>query len=102
METELRNAVRERKIVSFTYTEKQKQIRTVVCPTKIGILTTGNNAIEGYWIDGQSISGKLPPWRLYLLDHISDLKILDKTFSSVGKEYTAADKRFIRIDEYVY
>ena len=99
---DLVNAIRERKIISFTYSEEKIKIRPVVCPTKIGVLTTGNNAIEGYWIGGDSASKKLPPWRLYLINNISDLKIMDKTFSNVGKEYTPADKRFSRILEYVY
>ena len=99
---DLRNAIRARKIVSFTYREGKMQLRPTVCPTKIGVLTSGHDAIEGYWIGGDSVSQRLPPWRLYLINNISDLKIMDKSFTSVGKEYKPSDKRFVRIDEYIY
>lgn len=85
--------------ISLVYHGKEGTIDTIVRPTKIGVLHNGNPSFEGYWVAGESISGTMPPWRLYNLDKIATLTISEVVFTEVGPEYKPTDKRFKTIHE---
>lgn len=86
------NAVKRRHEVSFRYDSgdsdvRGKGIRVYVQPVAVGTTKSGNPCFRGYQTNGSSESaekgdGKLPGWRLFLLD-----KVVPNTWKDTGKVF---------------
>jgi hypothetical protein len=82
-------AIQGRRLLSFTYEGHQR----VVIPAAHGTLkTTGNAVVRGYQIRGTSSSGSEPQWRLFLVDEMIGLQVLQETFGANPPQYSRGDK----------
>ncbi len=90
MNTIICEAIRLRKIIKFYYDGYER----IVEPHTYGIhKDTGNEVLSAYQIGGYSSSGRIPYWRLYLVNQISNLQITDETFSEPRSGYKKGDSR---------
>lgn len=71
-------AIRERRIVEFDYDGH----RRVAEPHTLGVVH-GDLQLLAYQIAGSSRSGKLPEWRRFHVNRISDLLLTDTRFSGI-------------------
>jgi hypothetical protein len=82
-------AIQGRHLLSFTYEGHQR----VVIPAAHGAQkTTGNAVLRGYQVRGTSSSGSVPLWRLFSVDKITGLQVLQETFDSDPPQYSRGDK----------
>jgi hypothetical protein len=92
----LRAAIAQKRLVRFTYKDKPR----VVEPHDYGI-HKGSLKLFGYQVDGLS-SEPLPNWRWALVNSISDLDVLNRTFPgrrpSVSGKHHHWDQIFIRVE----
>jgi predicted DNA-binding transcriptional regulator YafY len=76
METLIRQALTERKILKFKYHGHAR----VVEPHALGRITDDRRALLGWQVSGGSTSEPPPGWRTFVLAEISGLKLERKTF----------------------
>ena len=84
----LAQAIEERRVVTFTY----DGFLRVVEPFLLGTTTAGRDALRAYQTAGGSRSGKVPEWRVFLLDKIVGLTTCQKQFSGERPLYNPADE----------
>lgn len=89
----LARAVREHRIVTFSY---DGLVRTVE-PHTYGVNTAGHDALSRYQIAGFSRSSDRPAWRLYLLSDIRNLIVKDVAFKGTRPGYRSNDSRMTHI-----
>lgn len=83
------DAIQGRKLLSFSYDGHQR----VVIPAAHGTHTsTGNAVLRGYQIRGTSGSGSGPLWRLFAVDKMIGLEVLQETFDANPTGYSRGDK----------
>lgn len=88
-------AIRERKILSFTYDDFPR----VVEPHCYGVSTAGNSALRCYQTSGGSSSGKVPGWHMMKTDKIIGLTVSQSVFAGPRAEYKKGDKGMSTIYE---
>ncbi|WP_040603411.1 MULTISPECIES: hypothetical protein [Parasutterella] len=88
------SAIKEKRIVTFNYDGLD---RVVECAT-LGYTTAGMPAVRGYQIEGDTHSGTVPCWRLFLIDRIRGLVLTEEHFYSEPPFYKKSDPSFSRID----
>lgn len=76
MENIILTAIKEKKILSFTYSGLPR----IVEPHVYGI-NDGRAQLLGYQIRGSSNNGGIPEWRRFKLSAIQNLQILNESFS---------------------
>lgn len=76
MESQVISAIKEKKVISFTYSGHTR----IVEPHIYGI-NEGARQLLGYQIRGSSSSGIIPEWRRFRISAMQNLQILDETFS---------------------
>jgi hypothetical protein len=92
----LRKAIEQKRLIRFTYKDKTR----IVEPHDYGV-HNGSVKLFGYQVAGVS-SERLPNWRWALVNSISDLDLLNRTFS--GRRPTPSGKHhqwdqiFIRVE----
>lgn len=87
-------AIQNRNLLFFVYKGHER----IVEPHLLGEKTeTGNIVLNAWQVSGYSESYNVPPWRNYLLDEITNLTVLNKTFSGARSGYNAVDKTMSRI-----
>lgn len=84
----LEDAIRSRRVVTFHYDGPPR----IVEPFLIGTTTAGRPALRGFQTGGGSQSGKVPEWRVFLLDKIVGLTTCQKQFSGERPLYNPADE----------
>jgi predicted DNA-binding transcriptional regulator YafY len=96
LHNQLLDAIHTRRQISFTYLDKPR----IVEPHDYGI-QNGSARLLSYQIGGESSSGRLPNWRIFDVDKMSDFKMLEKTFpgNRPAKKHYQWDKLFIRVAE---
>lgn len=75
MESLIIAAIKEKKVVSFTYSGHTR----IVEPHVYGI-NEGARQLLGYQIGGSSSSGTIPEWRHFRISAMLNLQILDEFF----------------------
>lgn len=90
--TNLQFAIKELKQVRLFYEGTER----IVHPFLIGINKKGNEALRAYQVGGYSSSGDLPAWRLFLLDRIDLVEIIDENFQ-IRDDYNPDDKGMTQI-----
>jgi hypothetical protein len=92
----LRAAIRQRHLIQFAYQNKPR----IVEPHDYGI-HRGQIKLFGYQVGGLS-SEPLPNWRWALVNSISDLRVLNRTFAgrreSPSGKHHQWDQIFIRVE----
>ena len=73
------DAINGRHPISFYYENEEKGKRTVH-PYALGKTRANHDAIRAYLKRGVSYSKDLPPWRLYRLDRMRNIRVHHKTF----------------------
>ena len=95
MDNQICQAIANKDIIEFCY--RGMWIRLFE-PHTCGIhKDTGNKVLSGYQLGGYSESGNLPDWRLFIMDHIADLRITDGKFLGPRPGYNPNDSRMSRI-----
>lgn len=84
--------------------EHQNRLRVVydggarlVEPHAVGVSSAGNEVFRGYQVEGESTSGEHTAWKLFRLDRIEALEVLDETFLSARDGYTQGDSAMVQI-----
>ncbi len=90
--SEIAEAISLKKQITFFY----KGNKRIVDPYLVGINTKNNTMLSAYQVDGYSDTGHLPNWRLFNINQISGVEILDSTFMT-NPMYNPNDKRMIAI-----
>jgi predicted DNA-binding transcriptional regulator YafY len=88
----LKKAIEQRKKVEIIY---ENSVRTVD-PYLIGINQKDHISLRAFQTGGQSSSGNLPSWRLFLIEKIEAIKILDEHFA-ISTQYNPNDKQMKQI-----
>lgn len=92
----LEQAIKEHYIVTFLY----DGCRRTVEPFLIGTTTRGNLSLRGFQISGESNSRKVPAWRIFHLEKITDLCLTNEMFDGLRPEFNPNDKHMREV--YVY
>ena len=89
----IRLAIQNKKVISFVYNDERRLVEPFCC----GLNNKLNQVLRGYQVDGYSQSLEKKPWRLYLLDKIYNLEIIDKYFDGDRSGYNPNDSNIIKI-----
>ncbi len=87
MNTQICNAIRNRKLVEFYYNGGNR----IVEPHCHGVTTAGNEALRAYQVDGYSESGNMG-WKMFVLDNASNVNVLEETFNGPRSDYKKGDR----------
>ena len=98
MENSIISAIKEKRIMEFSYNSHYR----IVEPHIYGI---SNKIYEllGYQSGGSSSSGRIPDWRRYVIDDISNMSITDQHFPGrrqlpTSDKYSNFDKIIVLVD----
>ena len=86
-------AIRNRAVLEFYYDGQNR----IVEPHAHGLSTAGNNVLRCYQIEGGSISGKVPGWKLMDVSKIKSLKKTERRFSRPRPDYKKNDRGMTKI-----
>jgi hypothetical protein len=81
------NAIENRNLLKFFY----KNHLRIVEPHAYGKTIKGNELLRAYQIEGTSDSGKVPDWRLFSVNKIERITVLDDTFLNPRVGYKSGD-----------
>lgn len=97
MENMIIAAIREKKVLSFTYSGYPR----IVEPHVYGI-NDGTRQLLAYQIRGGSSSGALPEWRRFKISAMQNLRILDEAFpgrrNSPSGEHSSWDQMILVVE----
>ena len=82
------NAIYNRRVLKFTYHGHPR----VVEPHAYGLSRAENEVLRCYQIGGTSDSGRVPCWRLMVVDRIESLTVTKQHFDNVRPGYARGDK----------
>lgn len=84
--TTLCAAINSNNLVRFYYEDNAPGFR-IVEPHMIAYNRRNNLALSAWFLEGESASQEGQGWREYLLDNISSLSVLERTFPSARPGY---------------
>lgn len=93
MQNIIKDAILNQSLIEFLYKDELR----VVEPYTFGMNTRGNDVLSAYQIEGGSSSSEDLGWRLFSLNKINNLKLLDTKFSEIRSEYNPNDSRMQHI-----
>ena len=93
MNKQICNAVRSKKLFQFYYNGGQRTVE----PYCYAISRNGNELLRAFQISGYSASGKAQGWKLFSVNDMNNLLILDDTFNALRPEYNPDDPVMVRI-----
>ncbi len=86
------DAIASMRIVEFDYTDARgNQHHRVVEPYAHGRTAQGQDALRGYQIGGTSEAGEIPAWRLFLVDRMVNLRVMNTPFSGDAPGYARGE-----------
>ena len=88
-------AIREYRLIELTYGWGSR----IVEPHAYGLNDNGHDLLRCYQTSGASESGEHHGWKLFRLDEIHSLNVLQETFSGARRGYKRGDKA---LDERIY
>jgi predicted DNA-binding transcriptional regulator YafY len=91
-ETELCRAIHEHKRLKFLYRGAER----VVEPYAYGVSDGGHPVLRAYQVRGESPS-RVPAWKLFHLEEMSDFALLDETFDEPQQGYMRNDPTMTKI-----
>lgn len=81
-------AIDEERVVTFNYNWRYREVE----PHLVGIHEEeGEPMLRCFQVDGESISGGLPDWRLFRLRRMSNLEITEESFEPRRTQYRPSD-----------
>ena len=93
MNPKIITAIENMNLLEFNY---KGHIR-IVEPHAYGITVKSNEVLRAYQTDGTSDSGDVPDWRLFSVNKIESLKVLDETFTKPRYGYKMGDSAMDKI-----
>lgn len=95
----LKDAILQRKTVSLYYDAAEIRI---CAPFTLGISTAGNSVVRLWQLFGFSKTAeKLPCWRLFRVDKIENLVLMDQTFFEIPPGYNPNDRSMTEVKAFV-
>ena len=91
--TTIAAAIRRRRLLSFSYGGH----RRVVEPHIIGTDGKGHMALSAYQVRGGSESGTGVGWKLFHVDELHRVMLLQETFAGPRPDYNRGDKVFASV-----
>ena len=91
----VRTAIHERRVLRLSY-GSQIGFRRVE-PHALGVGRDGQALLRAYQIGGPSARGGIPDWRLFRLDRIRNIHMLDQQFAGVRPGYRRGDSAMVRV-----
>lgn len=85
-------AIKNRKLIQFSYKEMQRIVEPHCC----GVSKQGNDSVRAFQIEGESETD-LNEWKLFTLSKMESLEILERCFSDPREGYSKGDKDLIEI-----
>jgi predicted DNA-binding transcriptional regulator YafY len=79
LRAELVRAIAEHRVVELRYDQDLADRR--VQPHVLYRTSAGKECVDTYQVEGPTHSGALPDWRLFALERIRRLDVLDETFA---------------------
>lgn len=86
-------AIQKHNLLSFTYDGFVREVE----PHCLGIDKKGHAALRAYQVAGGSESGEYVGWKLFHVNEILNLRVLDRTFKQPRQGYKRGDKDMLRI-----
>jgi hypothetical protein len=86
------DAIGARRLLTFTYAEVER----IVEPHIYGVNTAGHEALSAWMRPGQSRTNPDGGWRMFLVDDMRDVRVLDDTFVGPRTDYNCNDPHFQR------
>jgi predicted DNA-binding transcriptional regulator YafY len=81
-------AIAQRKVVRFAYRGGYRDVE----PHCHGVTSRGHEVLRGYQIAGYSRSDDATGWRLFRLDGVADLGVIEQSFQGPRRGYDPHDK----------
>ncbi|MGH2716780.1 MAG: WYL domain-containing protein [Thermoleophilaceae bacterium] len=80
IESDLRAAIEGRRVVRLGYNGDSGPERTVH-PHALFKAETGNLCLDSYQVDGYTTRGVLPQWRMFTVEKVTSIEVLDERFT---------------------
>ena len=93
----IKHAIQNKRLVEFSYHGNPR----IAEPHVLGMSTNDREVLLTVQIGGYSSSGNLPDWRMFYLDEIVNLKVLEREFQVVGTWHNPRESDFKIIYEVV-
>ncbi len=84
-------AIKQRKLLKFIYDGGER----VVEPYAYGYNNRNSLKLRAYQVEGYSSSGKPEGWKLFSVEKIKNIEILDEEFSTIRPEYNPRGDKHI-------
>jgi predicted DNA-binding transcriptional regulator YafY len=79
----IKKAIGEKRLLRFNYDNAQR----IVEPHAVGYDNKNQLKMRAYQVGGFSSSGTIPDWRIYKVDEMSMVEVLDQFFESARPGY---------------
>lgn len=86
-------AITNLNIISFEY----EGFHRVVEPFAYGINASGEQRMSAYQIGGQSSSNRIPEWKFFKLEEMTNIHNTDLSFAGIRDGYRKGDRRLSKI-----
>lgn len=93
MVNKITEAIENQNLIEFTYDGCYRLVE----PHTLGEGKTGKENLSAYQIEGTSLHGNVPDWKLFTLSKIKGLNVLGETFDSPRSGYVRGDSRMVEI-----
>ncbi|HYN82969.1 MAG TPA: hypothetical protein VES88_15900 [Gemmatimonadaceae bacterium] len=99
MDLRICHAIAQRRLIEFRYNGVLRQVE----PHLYGRTSKSGDVISGWLVDGGNVdggnadAGYRSRWRTFVLDDLSDLKILGEHFAAPRDGFNPADPRFAMV-----
>lgn len=90
-------AIQNHNLLSFSYDGFPREVE----PHCLGIDKKGHPALRAYQVSGGSESGEYVGWKMFHVNEIVNLVVLEKTFQNPRQGYKRGDTAFARIIEQI-
>jgi hypothetical protein len=86
-------AIENHRILTFVYDDLLRKVE----PYAYGQFDNGHIILSAYQIGGLSSQGKLPAWRLFLVDKIEHLSVTTEAFCGDNPGYNPNYNKIVRV-----
>ena len=87
MNRSIQTAINERRLIRLDYEPGERLIE----PHAYGSSNDGNELIRAFQVEGASESGEHHQWKLFRVDRIKSMEVLDEKFPGPRPEYNQDD-----------
>ena len=84
----INEAIESLRLVTFQYQGGLRRVEPFLTGAH---RSTGNDSLRAWFVSGVSKSGQYNTWKMYTIDQMSDIQILDETFTNTRPGYDPDD-----------